>query len=299
MSPLPVGFASVPLDALPCGFKLSIPIGDEADAERCVFRLNIQSLDKWYEELIPKRRANKVASVCQATGEQNGEWIITNGSFEVSSTSPTSSPSEKPATPVSPDSPYYTLKELEFLIPGCTAKYAEEIDTEVLQDRVRALEILEGKVDPTPNRDYEGKYAEAFRNFAAQEDEAKQLQESREKITNAPFVNDGPKGWKFLHDLISSGRVPTDESMKFPAYRPGQRAFLLNRSNRAGTMVTSRVRNLDACNRLELFELMEEVEQRGWFDMIYVTNQDETIPWGIPQNGEVEVEVLNWCGVDE
>ncbi|SPJ75641.1 uncharacterized protein FTOL_05372 [Fusarium torulosum] len=289
-------FPSVPLETPPCGFKICIPLGDEVGTERRLFQLNIQSLEKWNEELVLKRRANKVASVCQATGEQNGQWTITNGSFEVGSASLASSPTDKPATPVSPDSPKYTLEDLELFIPGWTAKESE-VDTKMLQDRVQALEILEGKVDPPPDRDYEGKYAEAFRYFAAQEEQAKQLQESREKIMNTPFFNDGPKGWKFLHNIISSGQVPTDGSMKFPAYRPDQRAFLLYRSNRAGAMVTVGVRNLDACNRLELFELMEEVEQRGWVDMIYVANQDEAIPWGLPQNGEVEV--LNWRGVDE
>lgn len=288
---------SVPLESPPCGFKICIPLGDEAGSERRIFQLDIQSLEKWYDELFPKPRANKVASVCQETGEQNGQWTITNGSYEVDSASPASSPTDKSVTPDSPDSPRYTLEDLELLIPGCTADEAEDIDTEVLQDRAHALEILDGKVNPPPNRDYEGKYAEAFRGFADEEEQAKKIQESREKIINAPFFNDGPKGWKLLHDIISSGRVPTEGSVKFPAYCPGQRAFLFWRSNVVGVMVTIGQRNLDACNRLELFELMEKVEKRGWIDAIYVTNQDEHIPCHIPQ--KAEIEVLKWGSVDE
>ncbi|KAH7256558.1 hypothetical protein BKA59DRAFT_77682 [Fusarium tricinctum] len=290
---------SVPLESPPCGFKISIPLGDEVDSERRLFQLNIQSFEKWYDELYPKRRANKVPSVCQITGEQDGQWTITNGSFEVDSdsASPASSPTDKPATPNSPDSPQYTLEGLELLIPGCMADESEEVDTEVLKDRAHALEILEGKVNPPPNRDYEGKYAEAFRGFADEEEQAKKLQESRDKIMNTPFFYDDPKGWKFLHDLISSGRVPTEGSVKFPVHRPDQRAFLLNRDNRAGTMVTVEVRNLDACSRLELFKLMKGVEKRGWVDMIYVAKQDEDIPRCFPQKGEIEV--LKWGGVDE
>ncbi|KAM0342688.1 hypothetical protein ACHAPU_009298 [Fusarium lateritium] len=254
----------------PRGLRICTPISSEAGAKRRLFQLNIQSLEKWRKELMQERPANREASVSQAPGDQSGCWTVAGGSFEAK----------------------FTMDELLQFMPECMDD-EQGIDAKILADRMQAQLILEGKLTPTPNRDYPEQFAEAFHEMALQEAQAKVLEKKRGEGVINPSFDDILKGWKSLHDIIFSGQSPADGSIGFPPYHPNQQAFLLRRKLTAGILVTVSVKNLESCSKRELYELMREVETRGWIDMIYVTNEDEDIPWNI-RNQDSKIEVINW-----
>ncbi|KAF4990957.1 hypothetical protein FGRMN_8148 [Fusarium graminum] len=254
----------------PRGLQICTPLSNEVGAERRLFQLNIQSLGKWRKELMLERPTNREANVGQAAGDQSGCLTIANGSFEAK----------------------YTMDELLQFMPACMCD-EQGIDAKMLADRVQAHLILEGKLTPTPNRDYPSDLAPAFHKMAVQEAQAKRLEKKRGESTINPSFDDILRGWKSLHGIIFSGQNPAAGSMRFPSYHPNQQAFLLRRKLTAGILVTISVKNLEACSKRELYELMREVETRGWIDMIYVTNQDEDIPWNI-RNQDSKIEVINW-----
>jgi hypothetical protein len=279
------------------GFKISMPLSGDMDAERYICRLNIQDLNIWKYELTPKKRANQVNRVSQATGASDGKWTLTNSSFpldeamEPAECSPVDVP-DSPASASSCDSPMYTLDEMRLFMPG----EEDEISAETIAERMKANLILEGKWTPPPNRDYEGPLASCFHLMAAMEErevirrtvfvKAKQTLQSR-------LAEDAPKGWEHLHAIIYNGQRAPHGTRKFPEYHPNHRAYLLTREFKGGKYIVSAVRNLSACSQREIMKLLAGIEEKGREDMIYVANQGEDIPYCF---GNEEPEFLNWKG---
>ena len=287
---------------LPCGFKIFMPLRNEAGAERRIYRLNIEDLSKWKHELRPKRRANKVNRISQGTGAVTGEWTLTNssnplgqalGSPEYSSSE--SSPPDSPESASSCDSPMYTMDEMRLLVPGVGDG---EIDSKTIADRWKTNMILEGKMTPPPCRDYEGPYAACFNVMAVMEEreQGKARRRAAWKTTlQSRLANDGPKGWEFLHSVICDGQSPELGAQKFPAYHPKQKSCILTRDFKDGKYIVSAARNLNACSAREVSKLVNRIGEKGWQDVIYVAMEDEDIPYCF--EGKVEddeQELLNW-----
>ncbi|KAJ4271372.1 hypothetical protein NW762_000074 [Fusarium torreyae] len=284
----------------PC-FKIYMPLDNVMDAERRIFQINIKNLNGWRDNLKPKRRANKVAATCQVIGANDGEWTITNGSFEVGNEedfpAPEPSVAYEPSPPNSASSsdygdPMYTLAEFDLL--GRTDELGA-IDANVLAERMKTHLVLEGKLTPSPNRDYEGDYAPDFRAIAAKEERDKRHREHALRVLKDKRpVDDSLQGWRFLHDMINFRLTPISrlKAHPFPAYHPNQRAYLLTQKERNGRMITASIRNLDACSKNELLKLVNGIERHGWQDVIYVAIQGDDIPYNLKQ--DEEAEMLDW-----
>ncbi|KAF9762754.1 hypothetical protein IL306_003337 [Fusarium sp. DS 682] len=274
------------------GFKICF--NDGKDTERRIFHIDIKDLSKWRDEFKPKRPDNKVKRKCQATGATIGEWTITNSSFVIGNQEGFPIPEPEPGSPDSAsscDALVFTMEELDLF--GNT-KNVDTIDVEMVAERIKTKRILEGTLILPPNRDYGGEYALLFRSFAARDERANGNRQKSRWEQQSDLIDDGPKGWKFLHDIIFSGQSEADESGKFPAYHPSQRAFILLRSYRGPFLVTYSVRNIDACTHAELLKLIKQMEICGWNDMIYVTQEGDDIPYRI--ESKKEPEVLEWRG---
>ncbi|KAK2487690.1 hypothetical protein H9L39_01617 [Fusarium oxysporum f. sp. albedinis] len=167
------------------------------------------------------------------------------------------------------DSLIFTMEKLDVF--GNT-KYNGTVDAKMVAERVKTKRILEGTLTPDPDRNYEGEFALLFLSFVAKEEETQREQQP-------DIVDDGSKGWKLLHGIITAGQ--SDESSELPAYHPSQRAFVLLRKFRGPFLVTCSRRNIDACSHAELLKLIWQMEMTGWNDMIYVTQKDEEVPYRI------------------
>ncbi|KAH7269565.1 uncharacterized protein BKA55DRAFT_682656 [Fusarium redolens] len=265
------------------GFKICF--NDSRDAEHRIFHIDIKDVRKWRDEFKPERLGNKAHRRRQDTGASMRQWAITNSSFVIGNQEDFPIPELEPGSPDSEsscDSLTLTMEELDLF--GNT-KYNDTIDAKIIAERVKAKRILEGTLIPPPNREYEGDYALLFRLFAAIEEWEQQ----------SGLVDDGPKGWKFLHGIITAGQ--SDESNEFPAYHPSQRAFLLLRHFRGPFLVTYSVRNINACSHVQLLKLIRQMETTGWNDMIYVTQEGEEIPYRI--ESKKTPKVLEWRGFDD
>ncbi|KAF4449129.1 hypothetical protein F53441_7525 [Fusarium austroafricanum] len=278
------------------GFKISF--SDDMNAERRIFQLVIQDLSKWRDQLKPKQRAHQMVKRCLISGETKGQWTITNGSFVDDQQYFLILEPEKTCEPGSPDSssscdsPMYTWEDMGLLVG---TQDPETIDTVTITERVKTSLILEGKLTPPPDRDYEGDLAPMFRYLAAEEEREKLHRKRAARKQQSDLVDDSSKGWKFLHSIIFAGQGTAHGSKKFPPYHPNQRAFLLLlRPCRSGSLTTYSVRNLEACTKDELLELIEQLEIWGWNHMIYVTNEDEEMPYPYRIEGERKAEVLEW-----
>ncbi|KAL4730147.1 hypothetical protein ACLX1H_002178 [Fusarium chlamydosporum] len=277
------------------GFKIHMPLSNEEDAERYICRLNIMDLNRWRYELTPKKRAGKVDRVDQTTSANNGKWALTNSSFPVDETldEKDKRAPESPASSTSSDSPKYTMEELRLLMPG---EKEDHINAKTIADRMQAHLILEGKLTPPPCRNYEGPLAPCFRAMAIAEEREvhrRAVLTKMKRTLQARLAEDGLKGWEFLHSIIYEGQSSLWGTRRFPKYHPNQRAYLLTRDFKDGKYIVSSIRNLSACSQREVIRLVSRIEERGWQDMIYVTNQGEDIPYCF----ENEVpEYLDWYG---
>ncbi|KAF5569982.1 hypothetical protein FPHYL_1559 [Fusarium phyllophilum] len=255
------------------GFKVCF--NDNSDAEHRIFHIDIKDVRKWRDTFKPKRLDTKVDRRHQDTHTLMGQWAITNSSFVICNQEDTPTPEREPES-IDSESPYnsliFTMEKLDLL--GDT-KYSGTVDAE----RAKTERILEGTLTPDPDRDYEGEFTLLFLSFV-------EAQRERQPDT----VDDGSKGWKFLHGIITAGQ--SDEPNELPAYHPDQRAFLLARNFSGPFLVTCSTRNIDACSHAELLKLIWQMEMTGWNDMIYVTQKDEEVPYRI--ESKKKAEVLEW-----
>ncbi|KAF5689573.1 hypothetical protein FDENT_4352 [Fusarium denticulatum] len=255
------------------GFKVCF--NDNSDAGYRIFHIDIKDVRKWRDAFKPKRLDTKADRRRQDTHASMGQWAITNISFVICNQEDVPTPEREPESMES-ESPYdssiFTREKLDLL--GDT-KYSGTVDAE----RAKTERILEGTLTPDPDRDYEGEFTLLFLSFV-------EAQRERQPDT----VDDGSKGWKFLHDIIAVGQ--SGEPSELPAYYPSQRAFLLAQKFRGPFLVTCSIRNIDACSHAELLKLIWQMEMTGWNDMIYVTQKDEEVPYRI--ESKKKAEVLEW-----
>ncbi|KAF5590883.1 hypothetical protein FPCIR_6275 [Fusarium pseudocircinatum] len=260
------------------GFKVCF--NDNSDAGNRIFHIDIKDVTKWRDAFKPKTLDTKADRRRQDTHTSMSQWAITNSSFVICNQEDVPTPESEPES-MDSESPYdssiFTREKLDLL--GDT-KYSGIIDAE----RAKTERILEGTLTPDPDRDYEGEFTLLFLSF---------VEAQREQQPD--IVDDGSKGWKFLHGIITVGQ--SGEPSELPAYHPSQRAFLLARKFRGPFLVTCSTRNIDACSHAELLKLIWQMEMTGWNDMIYVTQEDEEVPYRI--EGKKKAEVLEWGRFEE
>ncbi|KAF4441319.1 hypothetical protein FACUT_2821 [Fusarium acutatum] len=255
------------------GFKVCF--NDNSDAGHRTFHIDIKNVRKWRDVFKPKRLDTKADRRRRDTHASMGQWAITNSSFVIYNQEDTATPEREPES-MDSESPYdsliFTMEKLDLL---GDMKYNGTVDAE----RAKTERILEGTLTPDPDRDYEGEFTLLFLSF---------VEAQRERQLD--IVDDGSKGWKFLHGIITAGQ--SDEPSELPAYHHSQRAFLLVRKFRGPFLVTCSIRNIDACSHAELLKLIWQMEMTGWNDMIYVTQKDEEVPYRI--ESKKKAEVLEW-----
>lgn len=255
------------------GFKVCF--NDNSDARHRIFHIDIKDVRKWRDAFKPKTLDTRADRRRQDTHASMSQRAITNSSFVTCSQEDVPTPEREPGS-MDSESPYdssiFTREKLDLL--GDT-KYSGTVDAE----RAKTERILQGTLTPDPDRDYEGEFTLLFLSFV-------EAQRERQPDT----VDDGSKGWKFLHDIITVGQ--SGEPSELPAYHPSQRAFLLARKFRGPFLVTCSTRNIDACSHAELLKLIWQMEMTGWNDMIYVTQKDEEVPYRI--ESKKKAAVLEW-----
>ncbi|KAH7219133.1 hypothetical protein DER44DRAFT_805098 [Fusarium oxysporum] len=244
------------------GFKICF--NDSSNAEHRIFHIDIKDVRKWRDAFKPKRLDNKTDRRRQDTRASMAQWAITNSSFVTCNQEDIPIPVREPESTDSEsscDSLIFTMEKLDVF--GNT-KYNGTVDAKMVAERVKTKRILE--------------------------------EEETQREQQPDIVDDGPKGWKFLHGIITAGQ--SDESSELPAYHPSQRAFVLLRKFRGPFLVTCSRRNIDACSHAELLKLIWQMEMTGWNDMIYVTQKDEEVPYRI--KSKKKAEVLEWgCFEDD
>ncbi|KAF4959712.1 hypothetical protein FGADI_1486 [Fusarium gaditjirri] len=261
----------------------TICFNNSSDAEHRIFHVDIKDMRKWRDAFKPKRLNNKADRRHRDTHASMGQRAITNSSSVACNQEDIPTPIHEPESTdgeSSRDPLTFTMEKLDLL--GDT-KYNGIVDAEMIADRAKTKSILEGTLTPDPDRNYEGEFTLLFLSFVAKEEEAQREQQP-------DIVDDGPKGWKFLHGIITAGQ--SDESNELPAYHPSQRAFVLLRKSRGPFLVTCSRHNIDACSDAELLKLIWQMEMTGWNDMIYATQKDEEVPYRI--ESKKKAEVLKW-----
>ncbi|CCT62755.1 uncharacterized protein FFB20_04263 [Fusarium fujikuroi] len=235
------------------GFKICF--NDNSGAGHRIFHLDIKDVRKWRDAFKPKRLDTKADRRRQDTRASMGQWAIANSSFVICNQEDTPTPEREPVSMDSGspcESLIFTMEKLDLL--GDT-KCNGTVDVDRVAERVKTERILEGTLTPDPDRDYEGEFTLLFLSF-----------EEAQRERQPDIVDDGSKGWKFLHGIITAGQ--RDEPSELPAYHPSQRAFLLARKFRGAFLVTCSIRNIDACSHAELLKLIWQMEMTGWNDMI-------------------------------
>ncbi|RGP71094.1 hypothetical protein FLONG3_7271 [Fusarium longipes] len=259
----------------PLGFKIDMPLSSDLDAERCIYRLNIWNIDKW--------------RFSQATGANDGKWTLTNSSF----------PLDEAMTPTEDSPVYVPYSQMYTNDEASLFRLGEEelTNTEIMIDRMKTNLILEGKLLPPPNRNYEGTLAPYFRLMAFMEEREgtrrRKVFGKTKKALQSRFAKDAPKGWAHLYAIISNGQRCHYGDGEFPLYHPNQRAYLLTRKFKDDKYIVSAIRNLSACSQSEIMKLLDGIEEEGRHDMIYVANQGEEIPYCFCSE---DPEFLNWIG---
>ncbi|KAI1019442.1 hypothetical protein LB505_000575 [Fusarium chuoi] len=257
----------------------NICFNDNSGAGHRIFHIDIKDVRKWRDAFKPKRLDTKADRRRQDTRASMGQWAIANSSCVVYNQEDTPTP-ERETVSMDSGSPCESLDfTMEKLDHPADTKYNGTVEAERVAERVKTEKILEGTLTPDPDRDYEGEFALLFLSF-----------EEAQRERQPDIVDDGSKGWKFLHGIIAAGQ--SDEPSKLPAYHPSQRAFLLARKFRGAFLVTCSIRNVDACSHAELLKLIWQMEMTGWNDMIYVTEKDEEVPYRI--ESKKKAEVLEW-----
>ncbi|KAM6537330.1 hypothetical protein FALCPG4_003256 [Fusarium falciforme] len=100
------------------------------------------------------------------------------------------------------------------------------------------------------------------------------------------------KGWELLHRIITDGLTSVDAS-RVPPYSPDQRVYIFFvDETETGKLVVPQVVNIDACPRNILMKQLDQVEKRGWRDIIWVGNKGEGLQYTM--NKKECVETLVW-----
>lgn len=197
--------------------------------------LEIQSVDEFNQHLHREREAKKMNA-----GLGRGEPVV-----------------------VAPVSDSDSVDEACVAVEGST----DDVEgREVKRLRQEALEILEGKRAPVPDRDYTGYFAGAFRDMYRVE----KLWAHR---MNRPRNYDGPapirRGWRFLHWKLF-GNASDAEAKGILPWDSRQRAYILRLRKVNQRWCVESAQNINMCSVYKLLETIKEVEERGFRDIIRV-----------------------------
>ncbi|KAM0440828.1 hypothetical protein ACHAPT_000129 [Fusarium lateritium] len=233
-----------------CSLKLYMPIDRSND--RGIIKLNIQSLDKWQQNIAQRCPFEPPWSGPNSTEDLNRQ------------------------------------------------DQSGDVDTETGKQQVQAQQVPERSLLRHTHGDGSGDDVFALKEF----DEMKEIEEERlvripplaSSVKGSDLSSYSLKGWQLLHKIILDGLTSTDAS-RIPSYTPRQRAYFIFvdrrvRENGCEKLVARRVQNINACPRNSLMTCLDEVEKRGWRDIIWVGNEG----WDVPTNfsAEDEAREMTW-----
>ncbi|KAK5997917.1 hypothetical protein PT974_00284 [Cladobotryum mycophilum] len=174
----------------------------------------------------------------------------------------------------------------------------------VEENRKLALDILEGKRRPVPNREYSGSLKHVFQSMYDKEKVTARVTAMRRRMSKFLALGGSSssyssssqvksRGWALLRNILVSELSPEDKNA-LPAYRFGQKAMLLFVEQTGEKMRVRHRRNLDACAPGELDAMLESIEARDWRDVIWITSSVDDMPMKLVARREVKV--LEWGG---
>lgn len=100
------------------------------------------------------------------------------------------------------------------------------------------------------------------------------------------------KGWQLLHRIITDGLTSVDVSRVLPC-SPDQRVYILSvDETEREKLVVRQVVNIDACPRNILMKHLDQIEKRGWRDIIWVGNKGEGLQYTM--NKKECLEAMVW-----
>lgn len=162
-----------------------------------------------------------------------------------------------------------------------------DVDNQALEDREEAYAILEGVKEPTPCRDYSGQYETLFRLIARDEE--------RDRLLGG-MQRDFRRGWEFIRALVFEGlRYYDRETM--PEHDKKDRAYWLQMElNENGRWVVESAKCLNDFSRHRLREILRQIEDRGWRDVIWVGKPGVSPPFFYTKTTLANAESIRWRG---
>lgn len=160
-----------------------------------------------------------------------------------------------------------------------------------LADRLEALEFLEGKKTPIPNRDYgNAEWKVLFEYWAWQEQVDEQLNSSRERapvVQNSEISETNPLfTWSALHKVLHSQISAQNQSALPEADEELVPTLLFLSKETKGMNEEVRSRAPLAGKSVKFFEaLMLDVMVRGWTDVLWLGRRGEELPEEVKQQG--------------
>ncbi|RSL39394.1 hypothetical protein CEP53_014086 [Fusarium sp. AF-6] len=100
------------------------------------------------------------------------------------------------------------------------------------------------------------------------------------------------KGWDLLHRVITDGLTSTDAS-RVPPCDPDQRVYILFvEETETGKLVVPKAVNIGICPRNILMMRLDQVEKRGWRDVVWVGKKGEVLKYMMDK--KVCIETMVW-----
>lgn len=99
------------------------------------------------------------------------------------------------------------------------------------------------------------------------------------------------KGWQLLHRIIVDGLSSTDAPRVPPCVSEQRVYLLLVDETERGKLVLRQAVNIDACPRNILMTHLDQVEKRGWRDIIWVGNERDNFRDTLGKDDGVETMV--------
>ncbi|KAH6990676.1 hypothetical protein BKA56DRAFT_610266 [Ilyonectria sp. MPI-CAGE-AT-0026] len=177
-------------------------------------------------------------------------------------------------------------------------------DRDILNNREEALLFLGGHKESIPDRNYTGAHTKAFERIFRKEEEERhkrELEHAHSDLhSDSPGVTNLPQtpsrrlptsGWPLLRAIILSSLYK--ESVRdFPLAFDKQVYLLKLQEFKDGRTMVVDARNLNACSNAELVKRMTEVEQRGWRDILWVSDPKDGLPRELMTNRSAKK--LDW-----
>ncbi|KAK7429200.1 hypothetical protein QQZ08_004210 [Neonectria magnoliae] len=236
--------------------KLNLPLNGDADGGRQNFRVKIHSLEKWHQEVS--------ASPQNRSANADKDFAIDGRRICI----------------VDEDVTVDNLVTIILNATNVAISAAGHEHEEIAKQRWEALETLDGDRMPAPKRKLTGWHAPMSRNSKQQEaqEEIERLYIRRmlQSVVASPQYPH-LRGWQFLQHVIASS-LDAKTTGLFPPYFSLQRAVVVLIDKVRGREQARGVRCLDRCSDTERAEVLAQVEERGWRDVVWVTGFIDDIP---------------------